>query len=138
VAIVTHIESLAPEMAIPARWRLLRHLRRSKVTLLTSVVSAEVMRNGVWLIFPDGHSDTIPADSVVIAGEVAPDPETRRLFAAVLPRVYQIGDAARIGLIPEAFSSAARLVDEVSREQAERQDTVAGVSPRVDGSEDAG
>ncbi len=110
VTVLTPEDSMAPEMAIPARWRVMRELRRAKVELMTGVSPAQVTREGVRLNLPDGQSEIVPADSVVLAGETSPDPETLVAFQAALPRVHQIGDAAGAGLIPEALAGAARLI----------------------------
>jgi 2,4-dienoyl-CoA reductase-like NADH-dependent reductase (Old Yellow Enzyme family) len=110
VTLLATDESAAPEMAIPARWRVMRELRRAGVELLTGVSLAEITADGVRLAQADGQSELIPADTVVLAGEIAPDAEILQAFQAVLPGVYQIGDAAGAGLIPEALEGAARLI----------------------------
>lgn len=114
VTVLTTAESLAPEMAIPARWRVMRELRRAGVEMMSGVHLAEIGRDGVRLALADGQSELVPADSVVLAGEIAPDANTLSSFQAVLPEAYQIGDAAGAGLIPEALAGAARLIRQLA------------------------
>jgi len=106
VTIVAEQRQIAPEMAIPRRWRVMRDLRKNGVALISAMKYEEV--NGVGLVISgfEETRQTIPADTVIITGEIQPD---TRLFDALKDKfseAYQAGDGAKTSYLIGSIADA--------------------------------
>ncbi len=109
VAVVEEGPDLAPQMAIPRRWRTLHILREHGVELATRARIQRFTERGVEIESAEGEKRLIAADHVLLATGVVPD---RRLADAVRPLgrpTHVIGDAERIGYLEGAILSGAEL-----------------------------
>lgn len=73
------------------------------VEIVTGATYDRVTAGGLDVTFADGRQRTLAADTVVTALPLLPDPALREGFAAVVPDVRLIGDAADPGLLFQAI-----------------------------------
>ncbi len=92
-------------MAAPRRWSAVRHAGEHGVTLVRSAEVTEITRAEVAYTV-DGESRRTPADTVVVASEVAPGSALARQLEADGIEVHIVGDAADVGYIEGAIHSA--------------------------------
>lgn len=109
VTVVASIRSMAPEMALGRRWRVLGGLREHGVTLMNKVNYEEITKEGVVISDKKGNRQTIPADSVVIAEGIGNNPGLFRSLEGRLPNLYQAGDCGEVRLILGAIEDGAKL-----------------------------
>ncbi len=108
VTVIEEGEWLAPQMAIPRRWRSLHQLREHGVTMLTGVRVEEFVEGGVRIVTGDGERRTIEADHVILATGVVPD---RRLADAIGTRgadMHLLGDCREICYLEGSIADGAR------------------------------
>jgi 2,4-dienoyl-CoA reductase (NADPH2) len=101
--------AMAPQMAIPRRWRVLHHLRERGVSLLANVEVKEILADGVVFAGKKGEEKTVEADSVILAVGTVPDHELRDKVKAYCPEVHSLGDCREIGYIQGAMADGARI-----------------------------
>ncbi len=104
VAVVEQGPYLAPELAIPRRWRTLDRLRRMGVELLAATAVERIEPGGV--VVAGGR--TLAADHVILATGVAADLSVYERFAALHPDVRAIGDCQEVGMLAAAIEAGAR------------------------------
>jgi 2,4-dienoyl-CoA reductase (NADPH2) len=110
VAVLDTGETVAPEIGWKRKTEHLLRLDRLGVTLHTEVALHEVVAEGLVFTPAEGARRTHPADTVVLAGVVSPDPVLHDDVVAGLPgvRVVAVGDSAGPGLIQKAVEDGAR------------------------------
>lgn len=109
VTIVSSLRSMAPEMALPRRWRVLRNLREHGVTIINKVKCEEINEKGVVVSDKKGNMQTVEADTVVIAEGIQNNPALFQQLQVRLPEVYQAGDCADVRLIQGAIEDGAKI-----------------------------
>jgi len=113
VTVIEEGADLAPEMAMPRRWRILYELRESGVALLRNTRPTSISQTGVEVLNAEGESQTVAADSVILAVGTQPD----RTLASALERagyaVRAIGDANGVGYLDGAMRDAARIARDI-------------------------
>ncbi len=108
VTVIEEGEWLAPQLAIPGRWRSLHQLREHGVTMLSGVRVEEFVEGGVRIVTGDGERRTIEADHVILATGVVPD---RRLADAIGTRgadMHLLGDCREICYLEGSIADGAR------------------------------
>ncbi|THV09153.1 NADH oxidase [Nocardioides caeni] len=113
VALLCTGEEIAPEFGLKRRTEHMDRLDRLGVTVHVSCVVEEITPAGVRYVPANGRSRELPADTVVLTGEMVADPSLAEALTDALPgvAVHVVGDAAHgLGLIRGATSDAARLV----------------------------
>ena len=108
---VTVIEAgatLAPEMAMPRRWRILFELREHGVSLRCDTRVSAIVPEGVEVVDAKGATGMIAADSVILATAAEPNRELSEALEREGCEVHTIGDASAIGTIDAAMRDAAR------------------------------
>ncbi len=108
VAVLEEGPDLAPQMAIPRRWRTLHILRGHGAELRTRVRILRFTQQGALIESAEGEKYLVAADHVLLATGVVPD---RRLADAVRPlgkETHVIGDAERVGYLEGAILSGAQ------------------------------
>jgi 2,4-dienoyl-CoA reductase (NADPH2) len=109
VTVIEEGPDLAPQMAIPRRWRTLHILRQHGAELLTRARALRFTVQGVEIESAEGEKRVVPADHVLLATGVVPD---RRLADALRPlglETHVAGDAERVGYLEGAILSGARI-----------------------------
>ncbi len=112
VTVLEEGATLAKEMALPRRWRVLEDLRRAGVTLVTNAQISEVGKKSVFFT-TDGDEREVQAETVIIAtGLLANDAQAAR-FEGLAERVEVIGDCSGVsyieGAIHDGFHAALRV-----------------------------
>lgn len=112
VALLHPGPEIAPEAGAKRRTEHMDRLDRLGVTVHTGCTVSAITRSGVRWTPAHGTPRELPADAVVLAGEVVPDASVRDALAEGLPGVdvRAVGEAAGHGLIHGATASAAELV----------------------------
>lgn len=112
VALLCPGEEIAPEFGPKRRTEHMDRLDRLGVTVHAGCTVEAVTPSGVRYVPAHGTSRELPADAVVLAGEVVADGSVRDELAAALPGVdvRVVGDAGGPGLIRGATAAAAELV----------------------------
>jgi 2,4-dienoyl-CoA reductase (NADPH2) len=111
VTVVERGERLAPEVGLK---RLTEHMDRLDglgVAVNTGVGYERVTPRGLVVRAERGGEREIPADSIVLAGELEPD---TALFDAVkgeVPEAHTVGDCTGLGLIRKAVEEATRVAN---------------------------
>src|SRR3546814_17244081 len=86
-------------MASPRRWATVRKATAHGVELVRGAEVKEITASDVVFVLADGEPHTVPADDVIIAGQVTTGPP---LADALPPRglqVHVIGDATHVGYL---------------------------------------
>jgi len=109
VTVVSSLRSMAPEMALARRWRVLRNLREHSVTLVNKVKYEEINEKGVVVSDKKGNKQTFEADTVVIAEGIKNNPGLFQSLEGKVPNLYQAGDCADVRLILGAIEDGARI-----------------------------
>ncbi len=105
VTVVEEGAQLGIPMALPRRWRTVRHAASLGVDLRRSSVAEALVDGGVAVVGPDGDTEVVAADDVVVATGVLPaDALVGDLVARGL-EVHIVGDAAGVGYIDGAVRS---------------------------------
>jgi 2,4-dienoyl-CoA reductase (NADPH2) len=108
VTVIEAGEWLAPEMAIPRRWRSLHQLRQHGATLLTGTRVEEITREGV-VATTGGERKTIPADHVIVAAGTVADESLADALRPICAEVHVIGDCTGVGYAKGAIADGARV-----------------------------
>ncbi len=108
VTVIEEGGKLAPEMAMPRRWRILYELREQGVDLRCNTRVTSIASRCVSVVDAQGRSDRVPADTVLLALGARANPD----LADALERddwdVRTIGDAAGVGYIDGAIRDGVR------------------------------
>jgi 2,4-dienoyl-CoA reductase (NADPH2) len=113
VSVIEEGPVIAREMAHPRRWRVLHELREAGVRLHTRARVLEIDGRGVRFEAASGEgaparADEAPADSVILAAGLGPNPEpVKELERAGVP-VVAIGDATGVGYLEGAIHGGFR------------------------------
>lgn len=112
VALLHTGDEIAPEFGPKRRTEHMDRLDRLGVTVHVGCTVERITETGVVHVPAHGTVRELPADSVVLAGEVVADPGVRDALATALPGVdvRLVGDAGGLGLIRGATADAATLV----------------------------
>jgi len=110
VTVLEEGEWLAPEMAIPRRWRCLHELRERGVALRTGVGVEAITDDGVAIVGRDGKKETIAAGHVILATAASPDSRLADALRAQGAEVRLLGDCAEIRYLEGAIADGARAV----------------------------
>jgi 2,4-dienoyl-CoA reductase (NADPH2) len=106
---VTLIEEgpvLALEMAHPRRWRVLHELREAGVRIEANSRATKITRDAVRIetrFESESQVVDIPADSVLIASGLTPNPDPVQAYRATGIPVVEIGDVTGVGYIEGAI-----------------------------------
>jgi 2,4-dienoyl-CoA reductase (NADPH2) len=108
VSILESGEQIAPEVGMKRREEHMIRLDRAKVAVNTGVRIDRIERAGVVVRRESGSEHLVPAESVILAGEVAPDTGLYDALVERLPQVHAVGDCTGLGLIRKATLEGAR------------------------------
>ncbi len=100
---------LAPQMALPRRWRVLAALRERGVALMTSTKVEEIHKDSLCYLGDGGEQGRVAADSVIFAAGIEANPRLAREIEALGLEVRSIGDCEGPGYIEGAILDAQRL-----------------------------
>ncbi|MDD5127592.1 MAG: FAD-dependent oxidoreductase [Dehalococcoidales bacterium] len=109
VTVVEMLKRLAADMLPMARRRRLDGLRAVKVNMLTGTTCAQVGKDEVTVATPDGKSQSLPADSVVLAAGFCPNDSLFKELQGKVAEVYNIGDSAKVRHILGATSEGFKI-----------------------------
>jgi 2,4-dienoyl-CoA reductase-like NADH-dependent reductase (Old Yellow Enzyme family)/thioredoxin reductase len=99
---------MAARMEASRRWGMLERLTYKGVRLLTRVTYKRITDDGVEVVFPDGTSGTVLADSVVLAAGAGSNSALYGALRGEVP-VYVAGDAIEPRGIREAIHEGAAI-----------------------------
>lgn len=108
VVVLESAEEIAPEVGMKRRMEHMERLDRAGITINTGVQIDRITREGVVLHRERGGDNQIPADTVLLVGEVQAD---LRLYDALhghVAELHAVGDCAGLGLIHKATLEGAR------------------------------
>jgi 2,4-dienoyl-CoA reductase (NADPH2) len=109
VTIVSTERSMAPEMSIARRWRVLKCLREHGVVMINKAKYEQFTDKGVVISDKDKKTQTMEADTVVIAEGIKNNPGLFQSLEGKLPNLYHAGDSANVRLILGAIEDGARI-----------------------------
>ncbi len=101
-------EQIAPEVGWKRRDEHMVTLDRAKVAVNVGVSIARIEQDGVVLLLDSGREKHVPADTVILAGEVEPDTRLYDELKDRLPEVHAVGDCTGLGLIRKAALEGAQ------------------------------
>lgn len=101
---VTIVEALdnilsAGEVPFGNKQMLLDAFEYYRVPLLCGCRLSEVNDEGAVVLLPDGKSQTIPADTVIMSVGFRPLPSMREQLAGLNVEIYEVGDGNKVGSI---------------------------------------
>jgi len=109
VTVIEHGPYLAPEMAIPRRWRALDELRQAGVKLIVGARVERIDNAGVHYAGKAGEGPTaLAADHVVLATGASADPSVAEQLSRHHGDVRAIGDCEAVGMLAAAIEAGAR------------------------------
>jgi 2,4-dienoyl-CoA reductase (NADPH2) len=109
VCILEEGDTLAVEMALPRRWRVLHGLREHGVALLTAVRVEEITDEGVVYTAGDGARSTALVDTVILAASPGENLGLAKALEGLGVEVHLLGDCHGVGYIEGAIMEAARI-----------------------------
>lgn len=109
VSVLEQGEWLAPEMAIPRRWRTLHELRRQGAELCTRVRFEEIVEQGVFFRTRQGEKQLAKADTVIVAAGVVPNRDLFEALGAQRPELHLLGDCNEIRYVEGSIADGARM-----------------------------
>jgi 2,4-dienoyl-CoA reductase (NADPH2) len=101
--------TLAVEMALPRRWRVLHGLREYGVILLTGVRVEEITDAEVVYTAQDGTRSTVAIDTVIVATGAEENRDLAEALEGFGAEVHLLGDCRSVGFIEGAIMDAARI-----------------------------
>jgi 2,4-dienoyl-CoA reductase (NADPH2) len=107
VTVIEEGPCLAPQMAIPRRWRTLHILREHGAALLTGTRVTAFGPAGVECVTGDGERRLVGADTILLAAGVVPDRRLADALATTGLDVHTIGDAEEIAYLEGAILAGA-------------------------------
>lgn len=105
VTVVEECAQVGVPMALPRRWRSVRHAATLGIDLRRSTVAEALVDGGVAVVGPDGDTEVVPADDVVVATGIEPADALAGELTARGFEVFVVGDAAGVGYIDGAVRS---------------------------------
>jgi 2,4-dienoyl-CoA reductase (NADPH2) len=108
VHVLEETRTLAVEMALPRRWRVLHELREHGVALLTEARVEAITDDGV-VFDRHGERRKLPADTVILATGVRDNPGLAEALAGLGATVHLVGDCRAVGCLEGALMDAARV-----------------------------
>jgi 2,4-dienoyl-CoA reductase (NADPH2) len=108
VSVLASGEEFAPEVGLKRRAEHMQRLDRARVPVNTGVSIERITREGVVLRRESGGETLVPADTIVLAGEVEPDTTLYDALRERVPEVHAVGDCTGLGLIQKAVLEGAR------------------------------
>jgi 2,4-dienoyl-CoA reductase (NADPH2) len=109
VCILEEGNTLAVEMALPRRWRVLHGLREHGVALLTGVRVEEITDEGVVYTAKDGARSSAPVDTVILATGAGENRSLAEALEGLGAEVHLLGDCRGVGYIEGAIMDGARI-----------------------------
>lgn len=100
-------------MAAPRRWTAVRRADEHGVQIVRGARVVEIMAEDVVYEAVNGERARIPADDVVLAGEVRPSAPLADALRGLGVEVHVVGDAAEVGYIEGAVRSAWKVATEL-------------------------
>ncbi len=104
---------LAPELAIPRRWRALHELREQGVDLRTGVRVERISDGAVATLAADGTAESLPADHVLLADMTRPDRALAEGLSGQPTARFTAGDCDGPGYLQGAIEDGHRSGREV-------------------------
>jgi pyruvate/2-oxoglutarate dehydrogenase complex dihydrolipoamide dehydrogenase (E3) component len=101
VTIVEMLGRIAQDMGPSTRWVMLRRVRDIGMEVLTQAKARGITEEGV-IIEREGVTQTIKADTVVLAVGLEPSKELANALKGKIPGLHVIGDCAQVNKILEA------------------------------------
>jgi 2,4-dienoyl-CoA reductase (NADPH2) len=109
VTVLEEGAELAPQMAIPRRWRTLHILRAHGAELLARVKVERFTERGLEIETAEGGKRAIEADQVLLATGVVPDRRLAEAAQRLGLEAHVVGDAERVGYLEGAILSGTRV-----------------------------
>jgi 2,4-dienoyl-CoA reductase (NADPH2) len=113
VTVLEEGATLAPEMALPRRWRALFEARRHGVRFATGARTLAIDDAGVLYLDASGQRKTAPADHVILAVGAREDRSLGEALRGLAVEVQLLGDCDGVGYVQGAMLSAARAAGSV-------------------------
>jgi 2-enoate reductase len=108
VTIIEILKRMANDMFLMTRRRLMDGLRSKKVTMLTGAICEEIKEDSVLVTTAEGKSETIPADTVIIAAGYDANDHLYKTLEGKVSEIYCIGNSAKPRKILDASSEGYR------------------------------
>ena len=99
---------LAPQMAIPRRWRSLHALREHGVELRTQVRVERIDDDGVHFRSADGEAQRVACEHVILAAGATPDSSLADRLGGSSPVLRTIGDCDGVRYLEGAIADGQR------------------------------
>ena len=109
VGILETGDRIAPEVGMKRRDEHMLNLDRAKIAINTGVCIDRIERDAVVLLLASGLEHRVPADNVILAGEVEPDTKLFDALREQVSELYAVGDCTGLGLIHKATLDGARV-----------------------------
>ena len=107
VTVLEESDTLAREMALPRRWRVLEDLRREGVELVKSVQISEIGSKSVFYQ-AEGEEREVTAETVIVATGLHANEELAARFQGLAERVEILGDCSGVSYIEGAIHDGFR------------------------------
>jgi 2,4-dienoyl-CoA reductase-like NADH-dependent reductase (Old Yellow Enzyme family)/pyruvate/2-oxoglutarate dehydrogenase complex dihydrolipoamide dehydrogenase (E3) component len=109
VTVTRRGSEMATGLSDPLRQALLKTLAKIGVSLRPGVKYKGLTKEGLIIINQEGRTETIPADTVVLAAGFTPRADLFQALEGKVPRIDRIGDCLEARGIKEAIHEGARL-----------------------------
>ena len=109
VGILETGDRIAPEVGMKRRDEHMLNLDRAKIAINTGVCIDRIERDAVVLLLASGLEHRVPADNVILAGEVEPDTKLFDALREQVSELHAVGDCTGLGLIHKATLEGARV-----------------------------
>jgi len=103
VTVLEESKNLAPEMAVPRRWRSLADLREHGGTVRKSARIESIDTSSVAWVDKEGTQHRIPTDTVILAAGTVENRDLGERLAKTVPEVHLIGDCSGVGYLEGAI-----------------------------------
>jgi len=108
VSVLESGEGIAPEVGAKRRTEHMERLDRASVPLNTGVQVERITREGVVIGLARGGERVVPADTVLLAGEVQAETSLYDALKERVPEAFAVGDCTGLGLIQKAVLEGGR------------------------------
>lgn len=108
VSVLEPGQTLAPEVGLKRRTEHMDRLDRAGVVVNAEASIERITPDAVWLRRAHGGPARIPADHVIVAGEIVADTGLADALALRFDEVHRVGDCTGLGLIQKAILEGAR------------------------------
>jgi 2,4-dienoyl-CoA reductase (NADPH2) len=109
VAVLETGDRIAPEVGPKRRAEQLDRLDQHGIPVNVGVEIERITREGVLLRRERGAPALVPADTVILAGQIEPDTKLYDSLRGRVPELHTVGDCTGLGLIRKATEEAARV-----------------------------